>query len=574
MKTHKLILFLLGIALSLPVFSQNVAPYDILINEFLPDPTPQIGLPNAEFIELFNRSSKTINLKDFKIVNGTVSTVLPSFVLKPAAYVVIYTKKTGIDFSKFGDTLPVSKLVALSNPNDTFYLAAPNGDVIDAVSYDLTFYENSKKADGGWSLERTQPNAPCNGLAWTASNDLLGGTPCKRNSVAVDWVDKTPPSIERYYLKDNKTLVVTFDKSLDRNAAIQTPQYQTLENIKISSAKIFSPFFNTIQFSFSAILQPKSLYNVVIKSWLKDCQNASLPLSMADTLTIQLPEKPAYNDLIINEILVNPEVNGSRFLELYNRSEKALDIGGLKIIDSTRGDVKTIATNFLLLPKQYVALTENPPYIQKRYKATSFGFSILKNKLPTWNETSGNVTIYAVEGSKAVILDYLSYDESWHNPLLASSEGVSLEKTYPNLPSANKINWQSAAEKSSFGTPAYKNSQYRDPQDTPSVSGAFRLDRNTFSPDDDGFEDALLIHYKLEKGGGLATVKIFDSNGHLATILTANEVLATEGVLRWQGERSDGTKASVGVYIMVINTIFPTGSSIYQKLPFALTTKF
>ena len=572
MKTHKLITFLLGIAISLPVWSQNVAPYDILINEFLPDPLPQVGLPNAEFIELFNRSNKTINLKDFKLVNGTVSTVLPPFVLKSAAYVVIYTKKTGVDFSKFGDTLPVTKLIALSNPNDTFYLAAPNGEIIDAARYDLTFYQNSKKAEGGWSLERTHPNAPCNGLAWTASNNLLGGTPSKRNSVAVDAVDKTPPLVERYYLKDDKTLVVTFDKSLDRVVAEQTPQYQTMEGIKISASRILPTSFSTIQLSFNTPLQPKRLYNLVIKPTLKDCQG--VPLSMADTLAIQLPEKPARNDLINNEILINPEVNGSRFLELFNRSEKAVDIGGLKIIDSTRGDVKTVTTNFLLLPKQYVALTENPSYIEKRYNATPFRFSILKNKLPTWNEASGNVAVYAIDGSKTIVLDSFSYDKSWHNPLLATSEGVSLEKIHPNLSSTNKANWQSAAEKSGFATPAQKNSQFRDPQETPSVSTSFWFDKNTFSPDDDGYEDALLIHYKLDKGGGLATVKIFDSNGRLAKILTANELLGTEGVLRWQGERLDGSKATIGVYIMVINVVFPTGLSTYQKLPFAVITKF
>jgi hypothetical protein len=572
MITHKLITFFLGIALSLPISAQNVAPYDILINEFLPDPTPQVGLPNAEFIELFNRSNKTVNLKDFKIVNGSTSTVLPSFVLKPAAYVVIYTKKTGVDFSKFGDTLPLTKLVGLSNPNDTFYLAAPNGEIIDVASYDLTFYQNSKKAEGGWSLERTHPNAPCNGLAWTASNNLLGGTPCKRNSVAVDLVDKTPPLVERYYLKDDKTLLVTFDKSLDRIVAEQTPQYQIVEGIKISSSRILSPSFRTIQLSFNTALQPKRLYNLIIKPTLKDCQG--IPLSKADTLPLQVPEKPARNDLIINEVLINPEVNGSRFLELYNRSEKALDIGGLKIIDSTRGDVKTLTTNFLLLPKQYVALTDNPLYIQQRYNATPFRFAILKNKLPTWNEKSGNVSVYAVDGSKVILLDSFSYDKFWHNPLLATSEGVSLEKINPNLSSTNKASWQSAAEKSGFATPAQKNSQYRDPQETPSVSTAFRLDSNTFSPDDDGFEDALLIYYKLEKRGGLATIKIFDSNGRLAKILTANELLGTEGVLRWQGERIDGAKATIGVYIMVINTIFPNGLSTYQKLPFALVTKF
>ena len=551
--------------------AQPVAPYDILINEFMADPTPQVGLPNTEFIELFNRSNKTFDLKDFKIVNGTVSTILPSFSLKPAAYVVIYTRKTGIDF-KINDTIQVTKLVALSNPNDTFYLKAPNDTVIDAVTYDLGTYQNSKKSDGGFTLERTRPNGYCNNLAWIASNDLLGGTPGKRNSTAVDSMDKTPPLVERYFVKDDKTLVLTFDKSLNRFLSEQTPQYQILEGIKISSSKIFLPFFNQIQLTLNTALQPKKLYKLVIKTTLQDCRN--VPLSIPDTLDVQLPEKPLRNDLIINEILVNPEVGGSRFLELYNRSDKAIDVGGLKIIDATSGDVKTISTSFLLLPKKYIALTDNPLYIQKRYKAEAFKFSILKNKLPTWNEASGNVTLYALDGTKSVILDSFSYEKSWHSPFLATVEGVSLERISPEDSSKNASNWQSAAEKRGFATPAQVNSQFRYFEKDPSVSSPFWLEKNSFSPDDDGFEDALLLHYKFDKKGGVADVQVFNSNGHLIKALTVNELLDTEGVIRWQGERTDGTKATVGIYVLHISMRFPNGSTSRQKLPCALVTQF
>ncbi len=577
MRTNKIIAFTyLFMAFLGASSAQTANPYDILINEFMPDPLPQVGLPNSEFIELFNRSNKTINLKDFKIVNGSASTILPTFMLKPAAYVVIFTKKTGVDFGKFNDknvdTIQVNKLVGLSNPNDTFYLADPTGNVIDIAFYDLSFYQNPSKNDGGWTLERSRPNAPCNGLWWIASNNLRGGTPGIRNSVAVDSVDKTPPLVERYFVKDDRTIVLTFDKSLDRVVAEQTLQYQILEGIKMSSSKIFSPNFTTIQLLLSTALQPKKNYKLVVKTTLKDCQG--IPLSIPDTLDVQLPEKPARNDLIINELLANPETNGSRFLELYNRSDKALDVGGLRIFDSTRGDAKVVLTNFLLLPKQYIALTDNSLYIQKRYKSERFKFAILKNKLPAWNEASGNVTLYAIDGSKTVILDSFSYQKSWHNPLLATTEGVSLERINPDLSSSTASNWQSAAEGSNFGTPAQQNSQFRNLKKDPSVSSPFWLEKNNFSPDDDGFEDALLLNYRLEKSGGVTNIQIFDSSGRLVKTLSANELLATEGIIRWQGERADGTKASVGIYILTIDVTFPNGSTMRQKIPCALTTQF
>ena len=170
-------------------------------------------------------------------------------------------------------------------------------------------------------------------------------------------------------------------------------------------------------------------------------------------------DKPNSNDLIINELLANPETGGSRFIEIYNRSRKAINIRNLQIKDTTRNDVKPILLDFLLLPKQYVVLTEKPTYVRSRYNVPdSAKFNILKNKLPTWNEALGNVSI----SLDTVTFDNFNYNKSWHNPLLATTDGVSLEKINPNSTSSEPSNWQSAAEKTNFATPAQKNSQYRD----------------------------------------------------------------------------------------------------------------
>jgi hypothetical protein len=561
-----------------PLFAQSIAaPYDILINEFMADPLPlaniTISLPNSEFIELYNRTTKTFNLKDFKIYNGTVSTVLPAFTLKPNSYVVIYTQKTGIDFA-IKDTLPVTKLVTLSNPNDTFHLVSPEGRVIDAASYDLSFYQSSKKADGGWTLERTSPNAPCNPMAWTASEDLRGGTPGRRNSVALDSVDRQPPEIERYYMKNDQTIVLLFNKSLDLTLAEQALQYSFSENIKVSSANCLSPMFQIVQLKLGTTLLPKTSYQLLVKKTLKDCQGN--PLSKIDTLRIQLPEKMVTNDLIINEILTNPETGGSRFVELYNRSEKVVDIASLKIGDKSKNDIKIITSNFLLFPRQYVALSEVPTYIQKRYNALGFRKQMIKNKLPTWDEKAGNVILYFVDGTKLIVLDSFNYAQSWHNPLIANTDGVSLEKINPNLPSKQASSWQSAAQTRGFATPAQENSQFL-PIDTPSVSrvskNVFQLEKKTFSPDGDGFEDFLLLNYQLDKAGYVASIRIFDDKGRLVKTLVNNELLETEGSLKWAGDTSEGLKTRLGIYVVAIELTSPTGKVENMKLACVVATR-
>ena len=71
--------------------AQIAAPYDILINEFMPAPAAKSGLPNVEYIELYNRSNSLFDLKNYLIVNGSDTTKLPSYKLKSKAYVVIFT---------------------------------------------------------------------------------------------------------------------------------------------------------------------------------------------------------------------------------------------------------------------------------------------------------------------------------------------------------------------------------------------------------------------------------------------------------------------------------------------------
>ena len=44
--------------------------YDVIIDEIFPDPNPPVGLPLFKFLELKNVSAFSINLKDWKLVDG------------------------------------------------------------------------------------------------------------------------------------------------------------------------------------------------------------------------------------------------------------------------------------------------------------------------------------------------------------------------------------------------------------------------------------------------------------------------------------------------------------------------
>lgn len=555
--------------------AQKATPFDIIINELMADPTPKIGLPDTEYIELYNRSDKTFNLNGFKIYNGSVNTTLTDFTLKPDSYVIIYTRKSSINFSTFGDTLTVSKLVSLNNPNDTFYLKSPEGIIIDAASYDLSYYRNSKKAVGGWSLERINPNAPCLTSGWSGSNDLKGGTPGQKNSVVIAKQDSDAPEIIYSFPINERTIQLRFDKTMDRNIATQNLHYSLNNGIRVNTVKIKEPLFEFVELGLDKTLQRDIRYVLTVKNTLKDCQGT--PLSITDTIPIQLTEKAEFNDLVINELLFDPETGGSRFIELYNRSTKAIDLADIKIGDLSNSDIESVTTHYALLPRQYVALTESPFYIQNRYKAQKYASKMLKNRLPTWEDKKGNASIYTLQGNKKIIIDSFDYHRDLHNLLLANTEGVSLERINMEKSTHDASNWHSAAATVGYGTPGYQNSQYMIENATQNLSSSddiFSLLSNTFSPDDDGFQDYLLLEYKLNKPGYLANISIFNIDGLLIKKLLTNELLQLSGQVKWNGETNERLIAPVGAYIVVIELVNPNGKISRLKKACVLTNKY
>ncbi len=59
------------------------------------------------------------------------------------------------------------------------------------------------------------------------------------------------------------------------------------------------------------------------------------------------------------------------------------------------------------------------------------------------------------------IIDELVYNEKWHFKLIDNDEGVALERIDYNAPTQQQDNWHSAASSVGYGTPTYKNSQYK-----------------------------------------------------------------------------------------------------------------
>lgn len=531
--------------------TQEAERYDILINEIFPDPSPAIGLPEKEFIELYNRSEKAINLENFLISVGSDEILLPFHLLLPDSHVIIYGNGEG-SYSAYGDTIVFSFTIGLTNESGKVELVNPQGDIIHAISYDVSWYKDSGKQNGGWTLELINPDNPCEFRSnWRASVNGNGGTPGSPNSVLEQNTESTFLDLIKAFPYSSNQLVLQFNKAIDEATASDITNY-SVEGLSIVDALAVPPLYDLVLLTFGDEIADGTVYEIMVKNELTDC--AGNEPGMFNSAKFANPQAIDIQDIVINEVLFNPETGGVRFLEIYNRSEKTFDISEL-VIASRNLETNEIEkpepvdVRCLLFPGQYIVLTPSPGDIYNRY-FTENPYALVQTDLPSYDDKEGTVLIYIPEILGITTIDEFEYSNSYHNALLDDENGVSLERIDPEGETNDPNNWHSAAKSVGFATPTYLNSQFVRTQN--SGSDIFTIDNNTLSPDGDGFEDFLLVNYQIDKPGYLVNIRIFDARGRLVKTLVNNELLASQGSFKWDGETDDNRKSRIGIYIVWI----------------------
>ena len=545
-------------------FIQGEAPeaFDVLINEFMADPAPSVGLPEAEYVELYNRSEKIINLNNLQLASGSSPVALPDYFLFPDTYVVVTDASDTDLFSSIDEIVGVASFPTLSNTIDEISLETRDGVFIHYINYNIGWYKDSKKAEGGYALELINPEHICDASItnWSASESLNGGTPGKVNSIWDESPDDESPILLNAFPLNATEIILEFDEGLDEFTAVDISNYSISNGITISRAELKSPEGDQVKLFLNNSLSANTIYELNISSTFTDCLGNAFDESQK--INLGLPEAAAAGDVLINEILFNPYVGGVDFVELYNASDKIINIGDLSIGNFSDGNTSSdrIRQNYLLFPDSYVALTVSPTNIKSFYDVKD-NRTVRTTLLPAFPNEMGNVTLVSHLSPTPEIIDAFDYQESFHFPLLDDEEGVSLERISPLSPTQGQSNWQSAAKLAGYATPGYQNSQSLPIES--SADEIFSLSPTTFSPDQDGVDDFLTIQFNTDQTGYAATIKIFDAQGRLIKDLVQNEQLPTSGSFKWDGTTSDGIKARIGIYIIWIE-LFNLDGSINQ----------
>lgn len=538
--------------------TQAAERYDILITEIYTDPTPSLGLPEAEFIELYNRSNKAINLQDLQFSNKSTTIDFPFYVLQSGDYVIVYEESLFVDYSTYGKTVTVPSFPTLANSADELTIKDLNENIIHTVHYTTAWYQDNNKSDGGFSLEMKSLENFCQSIEnWSASFATIGGTPGQRNSVFQNFEDNQSPKLIRAFPLSNLDIRLYFNEALDETAADISNFSIINGNQQVINAVLETPNFNTILLTLNAALEENTVYNLELTNQIKDC----LGNAIADKNNVQIAlpsDDITTNDVLINEILFNPRVGGSDFLELYNHSDKVLNLADFVIANTENGLISSfenVETDYLFFPQTYIVISPNVFNIKDEYlDETANDGLFLEMNLPTFSDDEGGVLLL----SNGNTIDRLAYSKEWHHPLITDKEGISLERIDFNAATQNQDNWHSAAAEVGFATPSYENSQSNISTET--STNEVWLTNKTFSPDYDGFEDFLLINYEVNQNGFTANIDIYDANGRWIERIAKNGVLGLNGFYKWDGTTNGGTRARMGIYIVFVELIHPNGT--------------
>jgi len=362
-------------------------------------------------------------------------------------------------------------------------------------------------------------------------------------------------AIQQIKVINSHSLTVTFNQPVDP-LSIQNDHFQLTDENKVTI-----PILN-IQ-SFSGLNQILELQLGEIAGNQFTLQISGLTdqagkLMKPETISFAFSYKPEPGSVLLNEVLFNPFTGGSDFVELVNASNVPVDLRRLKLASRNDGiEVKQVyaicTSSRYLKPGQFLTCTKDSQAVVQFYLSNDPASFCCMASFPSYPDQEGTVVLL---NDSLEIIDEFGYTDKMHSPYLASENGVSLERISLEKPAGDASNWTSATSSVGYATPGLPNSQVSATTDLPDE---IVPDPIVFSPNGDGYNDQLTIHYSLSKPGYQANVRIFDIAGRTIKYLVKNESISQQGSWVWQGDSDSQQRLNLGVYIILVELYDPQG---------------
>lgn len=534
------------------VEQQNIRRHSVVVSEIMANPKPiDSSMPNAEYIELYNRTDKKINLAGWQVFCGRGKATIEAGEIAPNGYIVLCGAAHKAAFEQFGEVAQMKSLPSLTNKRGLITVKDADGKTVTWTEYSDSWYGNDiSRKNGGFSLERIDCDNLHNSSAnWTPSHDDKGGTPCTANSMKAANADNVQPELSAVGLVGSSSCVLIFNKEMNDSAAVRVSNYLS-SDVAIASAEVVEPKADRVVLTFSPALSADTVE--ISASNLKCVSGFALD---GATFRLARHQEPQVGDLVINEILYNTDEGVGEYVEVFNKSNKVINLANICITSRLgSGQLKApravTADSILLFPYKYLLISNDIRSVCSVYSCGEADGVRCDTVLPTLPNKEGNVVLCT---ANTYVLDELNYADDMQSPSVVNSRGVALERISPMLPTDDTSNWASASFAENYGTPARRNSQYS--ATTSTADKHYWLDYETFTPDGDGYRDLLTVNYKLPESGYSISATIYTPTGLRVKTLANNLPAGTSGMLLWDGRNDTDALCEVGIYVVRIEAV-------------------
>lgn len=523
---------------------------DVIISEIMADPAPAVSLPEKEYVEIFNRTAFEFNLKKWKLSNDGSGSIFPDKTIKPGERMILCQLQDTAYFINFSKVCGLKSFPALTDAGRVLILYDSLGKIIHGLEYSSEWNNVPLKKNGGWSLEIVDPDFPFyyDGN-WRVSASATGGTPGKENSVAHINRDKYFGGIQNAFPADSISLRLSFSEPL-----LNLPDNKS--GIKINGKVIRGiitddPLFRAFIIEPAEPLLRNTIYSVEINQDIRDFAGNVASIS---GFRFGIPESSENGDIVFNELLFNPLPGDPDFIEFYNNSDKTINAGDLLLASvndkgSYSETFRISSESRCILPWSYYTVTTNKLAVISRYLNSKAENIFEVQSMLSMPDDNGHLVLF---NRKLNVIDEVIYSEKIHYPLLSGNEGVSLEKVRTIAPSNDFKNWFSASQASGWGTPGGPNSVA---VTIPETTREIVLSSTRITPDNDGFDDFLMIEYNPGSRGIVISVTVFDEAGRFISKVASNILSGPHTAIVWNGTGQDGNLVESGIYILLI-TVF------------------
>lgn len=408
--------------------------YDVVINEIMADPDPPVGLPNYEFLEIYNRTPYALNLLNWKLAVGSSDKIFPSVIIEADSFLILTSSVAVADLSAYGPTVGFSSF-SLTNTGAVIILSDSLGHIIHSLSYTDTWYHDGSKDDGGWTIEQTDPSNPCAGETnWNASMDASGGTPGKTNSIFASNPDTDPPQLSSVNVITATSIQLNFSEPLDSTTLVNPLTYSIDNSIgNPTGIALVAPDYSKVILTLGSSLAQNILYTCTVTDTISDCAgNTSVSISKQFALY-----NPVQFDVAINEIMADPDPSvglpGEEYVELYNRTVYPISMRNWMFgMGSTIKQIPDATID----PHSYILLTSSGGQSAMSY----YGTSLAVTSFAVSNEGEA-LTLY---DSSYHVISSVFFTDDWYRDTYKKDGGWSLEQIDPLNPCGGAENWKAS----------------------------------------------------------------------------------------------------------------------------------